>query len=194
MCKKIFGYHTLQYYIYRTLQFIVFLTLSNLNRASNYAVTHTSYKMHENRCVLLKSDMHVRPMMRFTVLCTPTDSSDKTKGCVLLYWCASLYHSLIVVQPSLTTVPCPATKLSLLISKSFVGIRQSVISVALKTPLKTRLGICIYKTSLPHRPDDYIGFTSSCPPHFTTKLRPWESVFIKHVISCWHWRFQISLS
>ena len=38
-------------------------------------------------------------------------------------------------------------------------------SVALKTPLKTRLLICIYKTSLPHRPDDYIGFTSSCPPH-----------------------------
>jgi len=27
------------------------------------------------------------------------------------------------------------------------------------------LGICIHKTSLPHRPDDYIGFTSSCPPH-----------------------------
>ena len=25
--------------------------------------------------------------------------------------------------------------------------------------------ICIYKTSLPHRPDDYTGFTSSCPPY-----------------------------
>jgi len=25
--------------------------------------------------------------------------------------------------------------------------------------------MCICKTSLPHRPDDYIGFTSSCPPH-----------------------------
>jgi len=34
-------------------------------------VTHTSYKMHENRCVLLKSDMYVRPM-QFTVLCTLT--------------------------------------------------------------------------------------------------------------------------
>jgi len=63
-------------YIYRTLQFIVFLTLSNLNKRSNRAATHTSYKMHENRCVLLQSDMHVRPM-RFTILCTPTDSSDK---------------------------------------------------------------------------------------------------------------------
>jgi len=32
--------------------------------------------------------------------------------------------------------------------------------------------MCIYKTSLPHRPDNFIDFTSSCPPHFTTKLRP----------------------
>jgi len=43
-----------------------------------------------------------------------------------------------------------------------------VISVALKTPLEKRLAICIYKTSLLHRPDDYIDFTPSCPPHFTT--------------------------
>jgi len=42
---------------------------------------------------------------------------------------------------------------------------QSVIRVALKTPLETRLGICMYKTSLLHRPIDYIGFTPSCPPH-----------------------------
>jgi len=37
--------------------------------------------------------------------------------------------------------------------------------VALKTPLEIRLGICIYKTSFLHRPDDYVGFTPSCPPH-----------------------------
>jgi len=60
------------------LQFIVILTLSNLNKTSNRAVTPTSYTIHGNRCVLLKSDMHVRSM-RFTVLCTPTDSSDKTQ-------------------------------------------------------------------------------------------------------------------
>jgi len=78
-----FSYHTLQY-IYRTLQFIVFLTLSNLNKTSNRAVTRTSYKMHENQCVLLKSDMHARPM-RFTVLCTPTDSSDKTQLILSFY-------------------------------------------------------------------------------------------------------------
>jgi len=98
----------------------------------------------------------------------------KPNWSVLLYCCACVYNSLIVVQPSWTTVPCPTTKLCLFISKSFVGTKQSVISVALKTPLKTRLGICIYTTLLPHRADDYIGFTSSCPPpHFTTKLRPW---------------------
>jgi len=40
-----------------------------------------------------------------------------------------------------------------------------VISVAFKTSLKTRLGICIDKTSHQHRPDEYIGFTPSCPSH-----------------------------
>jgi len=44
-------------------------------------------------------------------------------------------------------------------------IKQSVISVAFKTPLKAILGICIDKTSHQHRPDEYIGFTPSCPPH-----------------------------
>jgi len=47
-----------------------------------------------------------------------------------------------------------------------------VSSVAFKT-LKTRLGNCIYKTSLLHRLDEHIRFTPSCPPHFATKLRPW---------------------
>ena len=45
-----------------------------------------------------------------------------------------------------------------------------MISAAFKTPLKTRLGIRICKTSLLHRPDDYIGFTSSCPPTFYNKI------------------------
>jgi len=37
---------------------------------------------------------------------------------------------------------------------------------------KTRLGICTCKTSLLHRPDEYLGFTPSCPPIFCKKLRP----------------------
>jgi len=48
-----------------------------------------------------------------------------------------------------------------------------VISVAFKTPLKTRLGTCIYKNVLLNRPDDYIDFTPSCSPHFTTQLHPY---------------------
>jgi len=53
-----------------------------------------------------------------------------------------------------------------------------VISVALKTPLETRLGICIYKTSLLHRPDDYYWFhTKVSPPQFITKLHPWLQVY-----------------
>ena len=47
-----------------------------------------------------------------------------------------------------------------------------MISVALKTPLQLRLGICIYKTSLLHRPDDYNDSHQAVPPHFATKLRP----------------------
>jgi len=64
----------------------------------------------------------------------------KPNWCVLLYCCASLCHSLIVVQPSWTAVLCSTTKLGLLISKPFVGIKQSVISVALKTHLKNKIG------------------------------------------------------
>ena len=70
-----------------------------------------------------------------------------------------------------TTLPCPATNWSILICNHLQG--QSVISVGLKTSLPIRLGICLYKTSLLHWPDDYIGFKPSCLPHFTTKLRPW---------------------
>jgi len=40
-----------------------------------------------------------------------------------------------------------------------------MISVALKTNLEIRLGICIYNTSFLHRPGDYFDFTPSCPPH-----------------------------
>jgi len=47
-----------------------------------------------------------------------------------------------------------------------------VISVAFKTPLEARLGICIDKTSHQHRPDEYIGFTPSWPPTFCNKIAP----------------------
>jgi len=78
---------------------------------------------------------------------------------------------------------CPTTKLSLLISKSFVGIKQSVVSIALKNPLKTRLGICIYKTSLPYRPDDLLVLHQAVSQHFTTKLRLWAYLALSYVHS-----------
>jgi len=40
-----------------------------------------------------------------------------------------------------------------------------VIGVALKTPLKNKIGNLYLPTSLTHRADNCIGFTSSCPPH-----------------------------
>jgi len=41
-----------------------------------------------------------------------------------------------------------------------------------------RLGIYgIYKTSLLHRPGEYIGFTPSCPPTFYNKIGPMQTVF-----------------
>jgi len=119
-----------------------------------------------------KSDMHVRPM-RFSILCTPTDSSVKTQlmySSILLCLFLSKYD--IGSRLNYGTAPCPATNLSILICKSFARLKQSVISVALKTPLEIRLGICIYQTSLLHRPDDYIGFPPSCPPTFYNKIAP----------------------
>jgi len=111
-----------------------------------------------------KSDMHVRPT-RFSTSCTQTDSSDKPKWCVLLYCCAYLHPYTILMEAGWTTVSRAATNLSILICKSSARTKQSVISVALKTSLEIRLWICIYKTSFLHRPDVYIGFIPSCPPH-----------------------------
>ena len=113
---------------------------------------------------LCKSDMHVRPM-RFSISCTQLTAPIKLKWCVLQYCCACLHPNTILMEAGWTTVPCAATNLSILICKSSARTKQSEISVALKTPLEIWLGICIYKTSFQHRPDDYIGFIPSCSPH-----------------------------
>ena len=110
-----------------------------------------------------KSDMHVRPMQAFCAL--KLTVLIKPKWCVLLYCCACLHPNTILMETGWTTVACPTTNLSILICKSSARTKQSVISVALKTPLEIRLVICIYKTSLLHRLEDWIGFALSCPPH-----------------------------
>jgi len=118
-----------------------------------------------------KSDMHMRAM-RFSFLCTQLTALIEPNWCFLLYCCACLHPNTISMVAGWTTVPCPTTNLSILTYKSSARTKQSVISVALKTPLEIRLGICIYETSLLHWPDDCIGFTPSCPPTFYNKIAP----------------------
>ena len=92
------------------------------------------------------------------------------------------------------TAPCPATNLSILICKSFARTKQSVISVALKTPLEITLGICIYKTSLLHRPDDYIGFPRSCPLHILQQNCAHELAHNRSGLFGVKWVFLVSMS
>jgi len=55
-----------------------------------------------------------------------------------------------------------------------------MISVAFKIPLKTRLGIRIFKALLLNQPDGYWFHTKlPCPSHFITELRPCCSTFCK---------------
>ena len=119
--------------------------------------------------------------MRFSNLCTPTDSSDKTQSmCSAILLC--LFTSKYDINGNnWTTVPCPATNLSILICKSSARTKRDY--VALKTPLQIRLGISIYKTSLLHRPDDYVGFTPSCPPTLHNKIAPMVLIITAHTSS-----------
>ena len=164
--NKIFSCHTLQYTCISYLGIYRLFNVKQLNKTSNRSVTHTSYKMHENRCVLLEIYMHVRPM-RFTALCTPTDSSDKTR----LICSNPIGVFYYVGQVGWTTVPCQATKLSLLISKSFVGIKQIVISVALKTPLKKIGNLYLQNFTSASARRLYWFYIKLSPPHFTKKFK-----------------------
>jgi len=116
--------------------------------------------------------MHVRPV-RFSILCTPNYSSDKTQlmySAILLCLCVSKYN---INASRLNYSTVSGTKfLSISICNSSARIKQSVISAAFKTPLETRLRICIYKTSLLHWPDDNLDSTPSCPPTFYNKIAP----------------------
>ena len=151
--------------------FIIFVTLSDLNKTSKPTVPIKCVKVE---VFYYKSDMH-------NCMCDQCDSAFcalqltvlmKPNSCILLYCCACLYSNTILIQAGWTTVPCPAINLSILICKSSARTKESGISVALKTPLEIRLGICTYKTSLLHRPDVYTGLTPSCPPTFYNKIAP----------------------
>jgi len=89
-----------------------------------------------------KSDMHVRTM-GFSILCTQTDSSDKTQLiCSTILLC--LFLSKYDINGSrLNYSTVSSNKFKYIKYKSSVRSKQSVISVALKTPVEIRLGICI---------------------------------------------------
>ena len=115
-----------------------------------------------------KNDMHVRSI-QFSILCNPANSSDKTQ---MMYSTILLCLFTPKYDINGSRLNCSAVS-----RNKFKYINMKIIystrtCVALKTPLEIRLGICIYKTSLLHRPDDYIGFTSRCPPTFYNKIAP----------------------
>jgi len=91
--------------------------------------------------IYYKSDMHVRPM-RFSILCTPTGSSDKTQlmySAILLCLFVSKYD----INGSRLNYSTMSSNKFKRICKSSARIKQSVISVALKTPLQIRSGISL---------------------------------------------------
>ena len=87
--------------------------------------------------------MHMRPM-RFNILCTPTDSSDKTQmmcSTILLCLFTSKYY-INWCRLNYSTVPSNKFK--------YINCIQIICTdkakrdyVALKTPLEIRMGICI---------------------------------------------------
>jgi len=91
--------------------------------------------------------------------------------------CASLCHSLIVVQPSWTAAPWPTTKLRLLISKPFLGIKQSVIGVALKTPLKNKIGnLYLQNFTSASSQMTILVLHQADPPTFYNKIAPMHHI------------------
>ena len=75
--------------------FIVFVTLGDLNKTSNRAVPPTLLlKCMKVEVFYCKNDIHVRTM-RFSILCSPADSSDKTQlmhSTILLCFFVSKYE------------------------------------------------------------------------------------------------------
>ena len=122
--------------------------------------------------------MYVRSMP-LSILCTPTDGSHKAQlmsSTTLLCLFVSKYD---ISADTVKNSTVSSNELSTLICKSSVRLKLSVISVAFKALLERRLGIFIYKTSLLHQPDDYVGFTPSCPT-FYNKIAP----MLIHIAYC----------
>ena len=101
-------------------------------------------------------DMHVLPV-RFSILCTQTDNSDKTQM-MCFTTLLSLFTSKYDINVSrLNYSTVSSDKFKYINTKNIC--KDKTKSVALKTPLEIRLGICIYKPL--HRPHDYITSAST---------------------------------
>ena len=77
--------------------------------------------------------------MNMTSNCDVTNSAHQIHMTAICHWMNPPWK----FSAYATAVPCAATNLSILICKSSARTKQSVISVALKTPLEIRLGICL---------------------------------------------------
>jgi len=118
--RKLFSYHTLQYISYLTIYRLFNVKQLKKDIKSHCNQYFLSYTMHENRCVLLKSDMLVRPM-RFTVWCTPADSSDKTQlMCSTIFLCNHHRH----IEPNISIFSVKHTAL-ILVSMCLYTIENS---------------------------------------------------------------------
>ena len=76
------------------------------------------------------------------------------------------------MEASLTTVPCPATNLSILMCKSSARTKQSVIGVALKTPPEIKLGSVYIKRHFCIDPMTILVSHQAVPPTFYNKIAP----------------------
>ena len=153
--------------------FIFFVTLSNSNKTSNRTVPHFLLNARKLMCSII----------RVIRTCDRCDSAFcalqltavmKPSWCILLYCCAYLHPNTTLTQAGWTPVPCLASNIG--ICNSSARIKKSVIGVAFKTPLETRVESVFIKLHFSIDPTTISWFhTKLSPPHFTTKLRPWLS-------------------
>jgi len=116
--------------------------------------------------------MHVRPM-QFSILCTPTDSSDKTQlMCSTSTTLLCLFTSKYDINGSRLNYSTVFS--NKLIFKSCARTKQGVLIVALKKTLEIRWGICLYciKRHFCIDPMTILVVHQAVPPTFYNKFAP----------------------
>ena len=116
--------------------------------------------------------MHVRPM-QFSILCTPTDSSDKTQMmCFTSTILLCLFTSKYDINGSRLNYSTAFS--NKLIFKSSARTKEGVLSVALTKSLEIRLGICINYIKLHFCIDlmTILVLHQAVPPQICNKFAP----------------------